>query len=212
MSPTDIVSLFETANGALRFFALLVPGFVALAVYDLRVPGERRRLGDMAVALVAYSVFVDGIVALYMALFPLPKSAAVTNVFAASLADVLIPVLLGWFAVDVRNELSRRGLVLPAVPKAWDEFFNRLARSPGDSPLALIVTLNDGRQLAGLWTDEPFASSFPNEEDLLFTVPLQFDPHTGQVGGRLRYSHAVLLKRADIVSIEAVSGEFGTEE
>jgi len=46
----DALSFFSTEAGQWRFLALLFPGVIALAIYDLRVPGERRKWGDMGVA------------------------------------------------------------------------------------------------------------------------------------------------------------------
>jgi hypothetical protein len=43
----DALSFFATHAGALRFFALLFPGIIAVAVFDLRIPGARRTWNDM---------------------------------------------------------------------------------------------------------------------------------------------------------------------
>jgi hypothetical protein len=139
----DVLSYFSTQAGAARFFALLFPGFVALAVYDLRVPGERRKLGDMGVALVAYSVLIDGVSMVYLSLFPIPQGETARMVVFGLVTDVLVPALIGWFAVDIRQRLAARGFVLSAMPTAWDEFFGRLARLPDHVSVALVITLSD---------------------------------------------------------------------
>ena len=69
---SDVLAFFASHDSAMRFFALLFPGFVATAVYDLRIPAERRKWADMGLALVAYSVGIDAIVAIVLYWWPLP--------------------------------------------------------------------------------------------------------------------------------------------
>jgi hypothetical protein len=90
----DVLSFFATQAGTFRFLALLFPGFVAVAVYDLRVPGERRKVGDMGIALVAYSILIDGLSAAYLSAFPISVfnrlariSAETTIVIVVTLCD-----------------------------------------------------------------------------------------------------------------------------
>jgi hypothetical protein len=116
------------------------------------------------------------------------------------------PALVGWFVVDLRAKLSAKGIVLSATPKAWDEFFGRLARLPDDASVGLVVTLSDGRKVGGFWSEAPFASSFPNDEDLLISVPITIDQTSGQFRERATSSRGVLLKRDDIIMIEAFDG------
>jgi hypothetical protein len=195
----DALSFFANGPAAWRFFALLFPGIVALAVYDLRVPSERRKWSDMGIALVAYSIVIDVFSAAYLKLFPIgPADTAYIVVFGI-VADVLVPVAIGWTVVDVRQTLARRGVILPAVPKAWDEFFDRIK---GRS-LALVLTLSDGRKIGGFWDEDPFASSFPCDEDLLITLPAIVDQDTGIFVQRAIAHEGLLVRREDIITIEA---------
>jgi hypothetical protein len=202
----DVLSFFASQAGTLRFFALLFPGFVALAVYDLRVPGERRKFADMGIALVAYSIVIDGLSALYLSLFPIPRNDTAMTVAAGLIADVLVPGVVGWCVVDLRELLASRGLVLSAIPKAWDEFFSRLSKLPETGSIALVLTLTDGRKIGGFWAEAPFASSYPADEDLLIPVPARIDQESGRFVQRTEGSKGLLVKRSDIISIEAFDG------
>jgi hypothetical protein len=196
----DALSFFSTNAGAWRFFALLFPGFVALAIYDLRVPGERRKWGDMGIALVAYSILIDVTSAAYLRLFPIAASATGAVVAFGIVADLVVPALVGWFVVDLRELLAAKGLLLSAMPKAWDEFFRRIQ----SKQVALVVTLKDGRKVGGFWAENPFASSFPADEDLLITVPVSIDDE-GRFLKRIAHAEALLVSRNDILTIEAFS-------
>jgi hypothetical protein len=194
----DVLSFFSTDAGQLRFLALLFPGFIALAVYDLRVPGERRKWGDMGVALVAYSILIDVCSAAYLKFFPISVSETVKATFFGIVVDLIFPAMVGWFCVDGREWLAEQGLVLSAMPKAWDEFFHRIR----NEPVALVVTLKDGRKIGGFWAEKPVASSYPADEDLLIPVPVNVDAEGRFLTG-IVHSRGLLISRDDILTIEA---------
>lgn len=195
----DGLSFFASSAGEWRFFALLFPGIIALAVHDLRVPGERRKWGDMGIALVAYSVLIDVFSATYLKLFPIAPTDSAYVIAFGIIGDILVPVAFGWFVVDLREWLARRGIILPAVAKAWDEFFNRV----NGHPVALVLTLSDGRKIGGFWDEEPFASSYPHDEDLLITIPAIIDQESGRFLRCADAHKGLLVKRDDIITIEA---------
>jgi hypothetical protein len=198
----DALSFFSTDAGQLRFFALLFPGFIALAVYDLRVPGERRKWGDMGVALVAYSILIDVFSAVYLKFFPITVGATAQAVWFGILADLVVPAAVGWFVVEIREALAEKGLVLSAMPKAWDEFFRRIQ----NQRVALVATLKDGRKVGGFWAENPLASSYPADEDLLIPVPVSIDAE-GLFVERIADSMGLLISRDDILTIEAFDAD-----
>ncbi len=200
----DALSFFATSEGAWRYFALLFPGIIAVAVYDLRVPGERRKWNEMGIVLVAYSILIDLLAAAYLALWPLSAASAVVRRIAFTFAgDLVVPALVGWFAVDAREALARQGLILSAMPKAWDAFFHRIR----NEPVAVILTLSDGRRIGGFWAEDPLASSYPADEDLLITVPCLIDQETGLILKRIGGAKGLLVKRDDVVTIEAFDAQ-----
>jgi hypothetical protein len=198
----DALSFFSTGAGTWRFLALLFPGVVALAVYDLRVPGERRKWSDMGVALVAYSILIDVCAAAYLRLFPIASDATGQAVTFAVVTDLLVPATVGWFVVDLRQWLAEKALVLSAMPTAWDEFFHRI----GKEPVGLVITLKDGRKVGGFWAEKPVASSYPADQDLLIPVPVTID-ESGRFLERVAASRGLLISRDDILTIEAFDAD-----
>ncbi len=87
------------------------------------------------------------------------------------------------------------------MPKAWDFFFTGLSKK-GEA-VAIVLTLTDGRRIGGIWAETPFASSYPADEDLLITVPCVIDQESGHMLERIEGAKGLLVKRADIVTIEA---------
>jgi Family of unknown function (DUF6338) len=206
VTAADVLSFFTSETSALKFFALLFPGFVAISVYDLRVPGERRKFADLGIALVAYSVIIDAFATLLVVWIPVASVNFVGKVLLGVLFDVVVPISVGWFILPLRETLARRGLALSAIPKAWDEFFGRLSKLPDDESVALVLTLSNGTKIGGFWAESPFASSFPADEDLFIPAPVTIDQASGRFMQRVESSKGLLVKRSDILIIEAFDG------
>jgi hypothetical protein len=202
---TDLLAFFTTQDGIARFFTLLFPGFLAVAVYDLRVPGERRKYGDLGIALVGYSVLIDVLAFAFLRLHPIATDNTWSVVTFAIIAGLIVPCAFGWYIVELREFLAKKGLVLSTMPKAWDYFFTELSKK--GEPVAIVLMLSDGRRIGGFWAETPFASSFPADEDLLITVPCEIDQSTGEILKRIAGAKGLLVKRADIVTIEAFDAQ-----
>jgi len=196
---SDVLAFFASHESSMRFFALLFPGFVATAVYDLRIPAERRKWADMGIALVAYSIAVDAIVALVLFWWPVPPQDLARTILLGVIFDVLAPMLIGWYMVDLREFLARNGLILSSWPKAWDAFYNRFRKTP----VALVITLSNGRKVGGFWAEDPIASSFPAEEDIFLPAVTEIDQESGIFVKRNPMALGLLVKRSDILTIEA---------
>jgi hypothetical protein len=125
----DALSFFSTEAGQWRFLALLFPGVIALAIYDLRVPGERRKWGDMGVALVAYSILIDIFAASYLKFFPIAPTAIGQTVAFVVVSALLIPALVGWFVVDVREFLLNKALCCRPCRRRGTSFFTASERT-----------------------------------------------------------------------------------
>lgn len=65
------------------------------------------------------------------------------------------------------------------------------------------MTLSDGRKVGGFWDEEPFASSYPHDEDLLIAIPAIIDQQTGRFLRCADAHKGLLVKRDDIITIEA---------
>ncbi len=208
----DVLEAFQSVAGIVRFLLLFVPGVIAVSAFDLRVPGERRKFSDLGVGLVAYSVLIDfaGFIALnlhpirfcspLLAEKPGTPCDVLPPILFALIFVVLVPIAVGWFAVDFQRWLSGLRLALPPVPTAWDEFFARLRTL--NTGVAIVLTLMDGRKIGGVWERNGFVSTYPAEGDILIPVPCVLDQETGWIKERIAGARAILVKRSDILTIE----------
>jgi hypothetical protein len=161
----------------------------------------------MGVSLVAYSIVIDVFAAICLKYWPVNKTEVSRVVLCGFAFDIVIPAVVGWLVVDLREFLANRGYILSAMPKAWDAFFNRMA----GTPMAIVLTLSDGRKIGGYWAENPVASSFPADEDLLITVPVTVDQKNGNFLKRVEGAKGLLIKRDDILTLEAFDAEMMAE-
>jgi len=141
------------------------------------------------------------------ALFPKMPAAFFIGIFA-----VLVPALVGWFAVDLRELLAREGLALSPFPMAWDQVFRRLGSS--DELYGLVVTLSDGRKVGGIYDTTSFVSTYPADGDLLIGAPCEVNQETGIFERRIATSYGLYIKRSDVLAIEVreLKSAFGVQE
>jgi len=192
---SELLKTLTMQTGLAQFVALLLPGLVAILVYDLRVPSEQRKYGEMVLAIVVYSGLLDLLGFAIVDLVPkTPTWALIGGV------GVIVPALVGWVAVDAREWLSRQGYALSPFPMAWDQLFRRLGASK--ELYALIFTMSDGRKVGGIYDSTSFASTYPAEGDVLIGAPCEYDKETGLFLHRIKTSYGLYIKRADVLAIE----------
>lgn len=192
---SEILKLLETSVGFEQFTALLLPGLIAILVYDLRIPGERRKYGEIVLAIVVYSALLDLVGLAAGAGIPHMPAALFIGIFA-----IFVPGLIGWFAVDLREFLAREGLALSPYPMAWDQIFRRLGSS--DELYGLVVTLSDGRKVGGIYDTTSFVSSFPADGDILIGAPCEVEQTSGLFLQRIATSYGLYIKRSDVLTVE----------
>jgi len=109
---------------------------------------------------------------------------------------ILVGNLARWtrFVVWIERWL---GIRIRLSPKAWDYLWGQ------NRNFYAIVTFADDSRVAGGWSRQSWASGFPNEEDIYFEVVYSLT-EDGKLGAMVPYSAGMLLKRADIRSIELI--------
>ena len=85
------------------------------------------------------------------------------------------------------------------LPASWDYAFAARPRN-----IFLLVTLRDGAQVAGRWSDGSFASSSRDERDLLIGEVWQATDDEGWTA--LQPSRSILISGGEIKHIEFFGG------
>jgi Family of unknown function (DUF6338) len=158
---SDLPNPIEIANLA----GLLAPGLIISTIRTRAITGS---IPDIKDRLVSYALISTAYFAVVTPLFQIFGSAGMPQWVASVLQNFLLPLILGiglayvyqwrWsykLAEKCRLHLAHH------LPAAWDYVFEDL---PAET--FVLVTLNDGTQIAGKMSKDSFASSNKEERDL----------------------------------------------
>lgn len=145
------------------FLLLVVPGFVAIKVYDLRVPSERRNLSQSLIEIISISML--NLAVWFWRLLEITEAgfrerhpgwfyAAIYFVFFISPAGL---ALLFHKALTSR---WLRSAVTDPTATAWDHFFRKR------KACWMIFHLKSGKIMGGFFGGDSAASSFPRPQEV----------------------------------------------
>ena len=100
--------------------------------------------------------------------------------------------------IVLKNLLSSkllRGRIIHPTPKAWDHFF-----SLGE-PFWVLLHLKSGDLIGGLYGENSFAPSFPNEQDLYLEEVWRVDGN-GQFIEKIDETGGLLIRDQEIEFLE----------
>lgn len=151
--------------------AFLVPGFIMHLTLSVFVPQKTEQselsfLRFLTLSCLNYAIW-SWLIYLILAA-GLYSTHPYRVAFVWGLIILVSPVIIGIALAHLsQNEIPRTFLQhlgfnpIHEIPTAWDYRFSRI-----EAPTWLLVTLNDGSTVAGLFGSRSFASSEPSERDL----------------------------------------------
>lgn len=150
------------ADALVYFYALAAPGLVAVMVYDVLVPTQRRdfganfvqalTFGGINLALWAWVALIDS--------RGLAEDHPLTFCLLAVAALLLSPAALAYGLYRLRNAEFTQGRISSTAPMGWDAFFGR-----GESSLVLFH-LKNGEKIGRLFAENSDASTIPNVQQV----------------------------------------------
>lgn len=193
----DLSSGVEFGNVVL-FLVLVLPGFISMRVYSLIRPGDQPTLKDTIFEAVAYSAINFGL--MLWAIIPLIRSeSTITQSLLATIVFVVAPVIWPFLLDRVLELMARQGLIHYRHKTAWDDFFSRR------KACWLIVHLNDGRRLGGIFHNKSYATLYPTPGHLFIEELWEVNQETGEFVGGGPVSQGIILKPEDYRFIEVKS-------
>ena len=193
------------ANKLLLFIAFVIPGFVCLKTYDLLLPSVEQDSTKRIVDAIAYSCINYALLLLPISF--VEKSSLRSNyplAYDAFYAFVLVCAPVIW-AVSFKLLRGRRLLqsLLPhPISRTWDYVFSKRL------PYWLVVTLKDGKQIAGRYDSLSFASSAPAPEHIYLEETWEINADGGFERPRAD-SGGILILSTEIVTIEFFNITYG---
>ena len=189
----------DAVNVALVF---VVPGYIISAFRAHFITGQKVSGPDYYVRLLTLSAvnFIMAGWTIYLAIAwdagPVPR--LFVWLFVLGISPMFIGIVSGLSSKRewLRKIYSRLGLSpLHVIPTSWEYQFSTLTES------WILVVLKDGTKFAGLWGGRSFASSRPDERDLLieqvFEIPDDGGPWTST-------NKSVFIASGEIRTIEFV--------
>ncbi len=191
------------ADNLSLFLYFVVPGFVAMKVYDLIVPSERRKFGDSLIEVVSFSMFNLVLTFWIIAEINKPEfrsSSPVLYYFATFIVVSVIPAGLAVATHKLLESRFLRGKILHPTPTGWDYFFGK------GQPCWILFHLKSGTKLGGLYGHNSFASSFPNEQEVYVQEIWRVD-ELGRFIERVQGTAGAVVKHEECTLIELFTME-----
>jgi hypothetical protein len=191
------MDIWET-NKLLLFTGFVIPGFISLKTYELLLPSAPKESAKQLIDAIAYSCINYGLLLWPIALMERgqlrtthPGSYIAFYVFALLIAPVGWAFLFKYFRM---TRLARETLPHPTA-RPWDYVFGK------GTPYWVIVTLKDGKQIAGRYDTASFASSAPAPEHLYLEEAWVLNGDGGFERPRTDTA-GIMVLAPDIVTIE----------
>lgn len=193
----------ETIPQVVILVLFIIPGFVFSRILGLSLPMQKRGptflvLDSLAMSCVNYALLSPVVWGVSREGFSSqhPYWFASLWFIVLFVTPAILALMVGNFigSPKLRGLRQTVGLIHP-LPKAWDYFFWR------GRQCWVLATFKDGRIVAGLYSTESFASSYPAEQDLYLERVCQLSPE-GRIVGLVEGSGGAILSMADIQLLE----------
>jgi len=181
----------------LLFIIFVIPGFLSMKMYSILHPNSDIDTTKTIVEVVTYSCINYAI--WFYPIYFIESSryfCSPVTYYLFYLAVLFIsPILLTFFLVWMRT-WRWLGRFLPhPTGRAWDYFFGL------QQPAWVIITLKDGKKIGGKFSQDSFASSAPNPEQLYLEENWVINEDGGFERPRSK-TLGILVLSKDIESIE----------
>lgn len=145
------------------FLLVVMPGIIAIKVYDLFYPPEKRDFGSSLLEAAAYGLLNMGIWVWPVVHINKKEFIEQYPVWYAILSFcflVLSPVGLALVAVKIRNTQRLGRLLGYPTKSAWDVFFRRRQEC------WILFHLKNGKLLGGYFGEKSYATAFPQPSEV----------------------------------------------
>lgn len=192
-----MAELLNTDNLSL-FLYFVVPGFVAMKVYDLIVPSDRRKFGESVIEAVSFSMINLAFTFWIIAEINNPEfrsNSPLLYYFVTFIVVFAAPAVLAIASHRFLASRFLRGIMLHPTPSGWDYFFSK------GQACWILFHLKSGAKLGGLYGEHSFASSFPNEQEVYVQEIWRVD-ELGRFVEKVEGTAGTIIKRDECTLIE----------
>lgn len=145
------------------FLLVVLPGIVAIKVYDLFYPPHKRDFGSSLIEAICYG-FVNLAIWVWPLLFinrdRFPEEQPVWYAVGSFFMLLVSPCALALLAVKVRTMKPITKRIGWPNKTAWDDFFKR------GCECWILFHLKNGKMLGGYFGKSSYATTFPDEPEI----------------------------------------------
>lgn len=173
----------------------VVPGFIAMKVYDLTIAAERRNFGNSLIEVVSFSLInllLWSWLLLVIDVSTFPYNHPWWSYFLTILVAVISPIGLAVLFRKLLDWRLLRNILLDPSPTGWDAFFSRR------EPCWILFHLKDDNKtvVGGYFGVESVASSHPYKQQVYVEELWRIDQDT------YAFLERVDRTRGAIISVE----------
>lgn len=170
----------------------IVPGFISLKIWGIINPSQKILISESLIEAITFSSFNYIVTILWLYPFLVDTSYyKFYELIVLLLLPVIWPILLNFLLkIKVFNKIN-----ISLTPKSWDYFFAK------NECCFMLVHLNNGRMIGGLYGTDSFASSYPEKEDVYLQEIWKIDDE-GKFIEKIADSKGVLINHDVIEYIE----------
>ncbi len=191
------MDIFQTDKLVL-FILFVVPGFIGLKTYELLFPRIPKNSFDQLIDAVAYSSINYAL--LLWPIFEIERSGIKSSqptIYVAFYTFVLLgaPILWACLVTKIRTINFFQSALPHPTAKPWDYVFGQRRQ------YWIIVTLKEGKQIAGRYGGQSFASSSPAPEQIYLEETWEINSDGGFERARID-SAGIIILASDITTVE----------
>ena len=175
-----------------------IPGFISIKIYDLLIPTEKRDFSKSVLEVISYSCINFALLFWILILINQKNFYENSKFWYFGLTILVIFIFPMIWPIILKNLLTSKllkGKIIHPTPKAWDYLF-----SLGE-PFWVLIHLKNGDLIGGLYGENSFASSFPNEQDL-YLEEVWIANENGEFIKKIEQTGGLLIKGQEIEFLE----------
>ncbi len=187
------------------FIAFVIPGFVSLKTYELLLASTPKESTKQLIDAIAYSCVNYALLFWPISVVEIHQvKTKFPNFYILFYVIVFLIAPVAWVLVfkKLRTTQCFQSIMPHPTGKPWDYVFSQR------KPYWVIVTLKDGKQIAGLYDSSSFASSAPAPEQLYLEEAWVVN-NDGGFERKRNDTAGIIILTPEIISIELFTIEQG---
>lgn len=181
------------------FVVVILPGFVAIKVFDVVSPPEKRDFGASVIEAVAYGLVNFAFWAWNLVELT-PEGAKNSPVLYSFMFFIICVVSPGLIAVSVCWIRKRKWVCKQlgeTTKSAWDDFFNKRKEC------FVLCHLKSGKKVAGWFGPSSFATVYPQKPEIYLEITYYVDQESGKMHeGGVPQSFGAIVRFDDCTLVE----------